>query len=177
MRRLVALAVPIALAALVAGCSSSPAKAKIKPPSLGKGVAHVGHVGATLDLKTQKGNLFSVTLTKIVDPAQYTGTAATVAAERFVGLSFTIDNTSGSAITPDAVKDAVVVVEGGQIYSDVNFTLSDCPALPRGHLNIAPGSSSTGCVAFEIPMTASITEVQFEPAAGGAGNYGEWQNP
>ena len=57
------------------------------------------------------------------------------------------------------------------------LTLSDCTVFPRGHVSVAPGSSATGCVAFEIPTAATITEVQFLPTAGTAGNYGEWLNP
>ena len=177
MRRLMVIAVPVAIAALLAGCSSSSPKAAPKPPGLGKGVVHQAHVGASLDLTTKTGRQFSVTLSTITDPAQGAGSAHPSTMTRFVAVNLTIDNTSGQSINPAAVRDTIAVGSGGQVYADSNVKLADCTVFARGHVNIGAGSSATGCVAFEIPTAVTITEVQFLPTAGTAGNYGEWLNP
>jgi hypothetical protein len=41
-------------------------------------------------------------------------------------------------------------------------------------VNIAPGASGLGCIVFEVPQSAKITEVQFTLDSGFAQQTGQW---
>ncbi len=174
MRKLLVAIVPVVLAVLIAGCSSTPA-AKPHRKHAGTGLAHTGQLGATLDLTTKAGRIFAVTLSKVIDPAQGANGATPKAGKRFIGAVFTVRNDATAAINPDAATNVILIGSDGAIYTAADKTLSSCAAFPTGHFKLNPGSTTNGCVAFQVPTAVTVSQVQFLPTGGTAGDYGQWE--
>jgi hypothetical protein len=173
MRKFV-IAVPVALAVLIAGCSSSPSAAK---RHAGTGLAHSGHVGDTLNLTNKAGRLFTVTLSKVIDPAQGAPGIVPKTGKRFVGVVFTIHNSASQSISPNVITDTIVIGSSGKLYPANGKMLSSCAAFAHQQFKLEPGSSASGCVTFQIPTAVTVSQVQFLPTGGTANDYGQWLNP
>ena len=98
-----------------------------------------GRIGSSFELKDGSGNLYRVTLTKVIDPAkgenQFT---VPDAGKRFVGLVFRVKALTGSPRDEDANNDAVVIGSNGQNYSAdfdgiAGYTNFDHGAIQRVH--------------------------------------------
>jgi hypothetical protein len=163
----------LALVALAAGCSSSPTVVNHAVGSSGGGPAHVG---ATLDLQSQAGHHFHISLTKLVDPAQSTNQSAPPKNKRFVAALFQLTNTSSQTLAVNGDLDANLVGSNGQVYLPDHHALSDCTS-HTAKVQLASGKSGTSCESFQVPTAVSISKVQFYPAAGSASDYGEWLAP
>jgi hypothetical protein len=69
---------------------------------------------------------------------------------------------------------AEVTDSSGQSYeSSLDDTVSGCQDFPATE-NIAPGSSGLGCIVFEVPKAAKITQVQFTLDSGMGPQTGQW---
>jgi hypothetical protein len=158
------------LAGLAAGCSSS-----ISLIDHASGSSSAAHVGDTLDLQTASGRGFQATLTQVVDPA-HAVSGSPPSGKRFVAVSFRFTNTSSQGLAGNSNSDANLVGSNGKIYLPAHQSLRECGnATVQYH--VAAGQSATSCVAFEVKKSASITQVQFYPAAGSAKDYGQWAVP
>src|SRR5689334_1461167 len=77
-----------------------------------------GRTGSPFELKDGSGNLYRVTLIKVIDPAkgenQFT---VPDAGKRFTGLVFRVKALTGSPQDEDANNDAVIMGSNGQTYS------------------------------------------------------------
>ena len=160
----------VAVGALIASCSSA-APTLVNHPA---GSTSVAHTGDTLVLVTGAGHQFSIELSQVVDPATATGNTSPKHGRRFVATLFKLTNNSGDGISGDANADADLVGSDGTTYSPAHVTLSACNGTSGSAYHLASGKSGTSCVAFEVPTTVTIKQVQFFPAAGGASKYGEW---
>ena len=136
----------------------------------------LAHVGATLDLQSQSGRHFQITLTQVVDPAHSTGHTSAKSNKRFVATMFRVTNTSGQALSGDGTFDANLVGSDGQTYLPDHQSLTDC-AGETTQYHIAAGKSATSCVPYQVRKSVTIAKVQFFPAAGSAKDYGEWVVP
>ncbi len=163
----------MALVGLAAGCSSSASVVNHAVGSSGGGLAHVG---ATLDLQTQAGHHFHISLTKVVDPAQSTNQSAPPKNKRFIAALFDLTNTSSQTLSINGDLDANLVGSDGQTYLPDHHALSDCTS-HTARVSLAGGKSGTSCESFQVPVAVSISKVQFYPAAGSASDYGEWLVP
>ena len=146
--------VPFALVAgvLAGGCGSgtSPGVSSTGPTAVGTSLPFLFTVRGT----NLKG---TVTLTRVVDPA--TSNLPAPAGSRYVGMAFTIEDTSNSSLLVDLAAMTVVVDSSGSSYSP-NFTpLTDCPTPTAGLLEVAPGTTGSDCVAFSIPTATTLDRV------------------
>lgn len=174
MGKILTAAGTLALAGLVAGCSTS--VSVINHPT-GAGSGSTAHVGDTLQLQTAaSGKHFDVTLTQLVDPAQTTGRSSAQSGKRFIAALFRIDNTSDQTLSGDGNQDANLVGSNGQIYLPDHQTLSQCGS-DTTQYQLSSGHSSTSCVAFQVSTSVHIDKVQYYPGAGSAKAYGEWLVP
>ena len=124
------------------------------------------------------GRPFSITLTKVIDPAQTAGQKTPKAGKRFVAVQFTVSNKSSHALDADANTDVNIIGATGHMYSaDSGVSLSSCSTFPNGLIQLASGKSKTGCVPFQFRTTVVVSKVQFYPAAGNASDYGTWRVP
>ncbi len=175
MRKTLTMALIGGLAVLTAACSST--QTEVTRPA-GAPAGTVAHVGDTLDLKTGAGRVFSITLTKVIDPAQTAGQKQPKAGKRFVAVQFTVSNSSSHALDADANTDVNIIGATGHMYTAAGgVSLSSCSTFPSGLIQLAPGKSKTGCVPFQFRTTVVVSKVQFYPAAGNASDYGTWRVP
>ena len=104
----------------------------------------VAHVGATLDLKTQAGRSFTITLKQVVDPATATNGKSAPSGKRFIATVFGLDNPSGQTVSTDGDLDANLVGSNGTSYLPNHRSLSECDS------HTPPGATGRGQVGDEL---------------------------
>jgi hypothetical protein len=133
-----------------------------------------GQIGSSFELKDGSGNLYRVTLTKVIDPAKG-GNQFTVpdAGKRFVGLVFRVKALTGSPKDEDANNDAVVVGSNGQSYSADFDGIAGYTSFDHGVIHVSQGETVTGAVTFQVPNGVTVSKVQWT-ALSGFGSEVEW---
>ena len=148
MRKTLTMALIGGLAVLTAACSSS--QTEVTRPA-GAPAGTVAHVGDTLDLKTAAGRSFSITLLKVIDPAQTAGQKAPKAGKRFVARVFSITNTSSHALDADANTDVNVIGATGHMYSPASGTPLQLHHLPQRPDPVGAGQVRDRVRAVPVP--------------------------
>ncbi|HWG01409.1 MAG TPA: DUF4352 domain-containing protein [Trebonia sp.] len=133
-------------------------------------------VGSAITLSgSGSGEQMAVTVTKVIARAQ-PGDERTSASSgaRLYAVQFRLRDT-GSAAYSDAPSDGAVVTDSlGQSYGAVVAdAAAGCPSFPAAEA-IAPGSSGLGCIVFEVPKAAKVTQVQFTLDSGLGPDTGRW---
>ncbi len=121
------------------------------------------------------GEQMSVTVTKVISSAQSGDEFASApAGDRLYAVQFRLRDT-GSAAYSDAPSNGATVVDSkGQSYqAGIADTAAGCTSFPASE-NIAPGSSGLGCIVFEVPEKAKITQTQFTLDSGMGPQTGQW---
>lgn len=93
---------------------------------------------------------------------------------RFYAVQFRLTDKGSVAYSDSPSNGAQVVDSTGQSYQSDIFTVARCQSFP-GTENIAVGSTGLGCVVFQVPKQAKITEVQFTLDSGFANQTGQWK--
>lgn len=120
-----------------------------------------GPVGTPYSDTDGSGNVMAVALTQIIDPAQGANQVATPNnGFRFVGAKFTITGKSGT-FNDDANNDAVVVGSDNQSYTADFDDIAGCTNFKDGDFTVTPGTSTTGCVVFQVPQNVQVASVQW----------------
>jgi hypothetical protein len=150
------------------------------PSGIGASAGHQeppGRIGSSFELKDGTGNLYRVTLTRVIDPAtgenQFT---VPDAGKRFVGLVFRIKAVTGSPRDEDANNDAVVIGSNGQNYSADFDGIAGHANFDHGAIQVSPGETVTGSVTFQLPKDVKVSTVQWT-ALSGFGSTVEWIGP
>ena len=130
-------------------------------------------VGTAVPFTFGDGGTGTVTVDQVVAPAnagQYQ--PAPTAGDEYVGIQITVENTGSTNILLDVGPLTALSDTSGQSYSWSPTSLSDCPPLgDAGIGTLAPGTSVTGCIAFEVPTSDSLSQVTI----GSSGNTpGVW---
>jgi hypothetical protein len=161
----------VAVAAVLAGCSSTPTL--VNHPA---GSSSLAHVGDTLSLKNQAGRSFNMKLVSVIQPAHSTNGAAAPNHKRYVAVTFHITDTSGGGVSGNSNADATLLGSDDADYFAANVTLKQCKG-KGAKFSVSPGQSRTACVAFEVKSGVNVASVDFSPAAGAASVYGQWLVP
>ena len=136
-----------------------------------------GTIGSSFELKDGSGNLYRVTLTKVIDPAkgenQFT---VPDAGKRLVGLVFRVKALTGSPKDEDANNDAVVIGSNGQNYSADFDGIAGYTNFDHGAIHVSKGETVTGSVTFQLPKDVTVSTVQWT-ALSGFGSTVEWIGP
>jgi len=133
-----------------------------------------GQVGSSFELKDGSGNLYQVTLAKVIDPAKGENQfAAPDAGKRFVGFVFRVKALTGSPKDEDANNDAVVVGSNGQNYSADFDGIAGYTSFDHGVIHVSQGETVTGAVTFQVPNGVTASKVQWT-ALSGFGSEVEW---
>ena len=136
-----------------------------------------GRIGSSFELKDGSGNLYRVTLTKVIDPAQGENQFTVPdAGKRFVGLVFRVMAVTGSPRDEDANNDAVVIGSNGQDYSADFDGIAGNTNFDHGAIQVSTGETVTGSVTFQLPKDVKISTVQWT-ALSGFGATVEWIGP
>jgi hypothetical protein len=136
-----------------------------------------GRIGSSFELEDGRGNLYQVTLTKVVDPAkgenQFT---VPDAGERFVGLVFRVKALTGSPQDEDANNNAVILGSNGQSYAADFEGIAGYTNFDHGAIHVSKGETVTGSVTFQLPKAVKVSTVQWT-ALSGFGSTVEWIGP
>ncbi len=176
----VAIIVISALAAsgnhtITTGQTSSTTTAPSAPASSAAAAKHAG-VGSTITLSGfNGGEQMAVTVVKVYSHAQpaseFDGPDP---GDRLYAVQFRLRDTGGAAYSDAPSNGAGVTDAKGQSYQSWYGNAAECQSFP-GTENIAPGASGLGCVVFEVPESAVITEVQFTLDSGMGPQTGQWE--
>jgi hypothetical protein len=138
----------------------------------------LAHVGASLRLSDETGKTFSVTLSKIMDPAQPGDQFTTPDnGKRFVAVVLVINDNGQQAIDEGANNDVSVIGSDNQTYNADFNNVAGCTNFNEGQVKLGAGESATGCVVFQLPSGVSVAKVQFSPSSGFSNQFGEWLVP
>jgi Domain of unknown function (DUF4352) len=132
-------------------------------------------VGSTITLAGfSSGEQMAVTVTKIYRHAEPASSFdAPDSGDRLVAVQFRLTDTGSAAYSDSPSNGAAVVDAKGQSYQSSLNNAANCPSFP-GTENIAAGASGLGCIVFEVPQAAVITEVQFTLDSGMGPQTGQW---
>jgi len=132
-------------------------------------------IGSAITLAgDDNGEQMSVTVTKVITTAAPADDfSAAPAGDRLYAVQFRLRDTGSEAYSDAPDNSAAVVDANGQSYQSAIDNATGCPSF-GGTENIAPGSSGLGCVVFEVPKAAKITEVQFTLDSGMGPQTGQW---
>jgi hypothetical protein len=136
-----------------------------------------GRIGSSFDLKDGSGNLYRVTLAKVIDPAQGENQFTVPdAGKRFVGLVFRVKALTGSPQDEDANNNAVIIGSNGQNYAADFDGIAGYTNFDHGAIHVSKGETVTGSVTFQLPENVKVSTVQWT-ALSGFGATVEWIGP
>jgi len=159
---LIALIIVIAVVTSGGGVSTTPSGTTGTPSPSATHVAAPARLGSYLDVQDSAGDTYGVALIKIIDPAQSTDQITPDNGKRFVGAVFTIKTISGAGPQQeDAENDAALVGSGGQIYIPDIIPITGYTDFALGEIHAAPGGSTTGAIAFQVPTGVKVSKVQW----------------
>ena len=121
-------------------------------------------IGDTAKFDDGQGDRASITLVRVIDPAQGADQYTTPnAGDRFVTTEFKIVNT-GKAFEPEPTSDTTVFDTASHSFSSTYQDVQACPAF-ASNFTLAPGETADGCVTFEIPMGSVLQKIQYSERA------------
>jgi len=121
------------------------------------------------------GEQVTVTAVRVINSATSSDTLfAPTAGERYYAVQFRLDNTGSVTYAENADFEATVIDSAGKSFTpDLLDTVNGCPAFP-GTGKISAGSSTTGCVVFDLPVTAAVKDIRYVPDSGQGPQTGQW---
>ena len=133
-----------------------------------------GQVGTTFELRDGSGDVYQVTLTKVIDPAKGDSQgAARTSASGSSALVFRVTALTGTPKDEDANNNAVVIGSNGQNYS-ANFDgIAGYTNFNHGVIQASMGQTVTGAVTFQVPNGVQVSTVQWTTLSG-YGSTVEW---
>lgn len=132
-----------------------------------------GPVGTTYTVTDPAGGKISVTLTRMIDPAQGADQYTTPDnGNRFVGAVFTITGISGT-FSDDANNNASLIGSNSQTYSADFDAIAGYTNFDTGTIHMTQGDTVTGSVTFQVPEGVTVSKVQWS-ALSGFGSTVEW---
>jgi hypothetical protein len=133
-----------------------------------------GPVGTSYSVTDSNGNKISVTLARVIDPAQGADQFTTPqSGSRFVSAVLNIKGISGT-FSDDANNDATIIGSNGQTYTADFDRITGYTNFNDGEFSVSAGESSVGAVTFEIPLAVKISKVEWSANGGFGGAPAEW---
>lgn len=132
-------------------------------------------IGSSITLSgNDSGEQMTVTVVKVISDAKPGDEFSSApAGDRLYAVQFRLKD-SGSAAYSDAPSNGAAVVDSaGQSYQSALDNAAGCQSFPASE-NIAAGASGLGCIVFEVPEAAKITQVQFTLDSGMGSQTGQW---
>jgi hypothetical protein len=124
-------------------------------------------LGTSQTLHDFLGDVFSVTVSQVVDPATALS-GLPESGDRFIAVELSIVNASNQEIQDDANNATIVTGSDGQTYPANFGGVSQCTnfQLGIGYFDLKPGESTTGCVVFQLPTSVTVQTISFSLAPG-----------
>ena len=174
----------------VAGCKSAQVNPSVSKGTVSKGSSSTAPsssspaatkeptVGDTVTVTGLTGEKISITLLKVLDPAQQDPNSfdQPASGKKFVAPQFEVKNV-GSAVYDDApLNDVSVFSSTNEQYGTTIVTDLTAGAMlgASGSLRLSPGQSAVGYVVCEVPMGAKVSRVQYTPSSGFSNQTAQW---
>jgi len=133
-----------------------------------------GKIGSYFDVQDGSGDIYQVTLVKVVDPGKSADQFVTLQhGNRLVGIVFKITAVNGSPQGEDANNDCTVVGSDGRIYTADFDSIVGYTNFEVGVVHVARGGTVTGAVTFQLPQYINVLEVRWV-ASDGLGSPVMW---
>ena len=128
-------------------------------------------VGQSVKYDDGQGDTATVTLVRVIDPAQSSNQFETPEpGYRYVAAEFKIVNT-GKAFEPEPTSDTTAFDSAAHSYNTWYSDIAGCPSF-ASNLTLNPGDVADGCVMFQVPSGAQISKIEYvEQEGGGAGTW------
>jgi hypothetical protein len=137
--------------------------------------ATTARIGSAITLSgNDTGEQTAVTVTRVIAtarPADQFNAAA--AGKRLYAVQFRLRDNGRAAYSDAPSNGATVVDSTGQSYDSSLDDAAGCPSFATPE-TIGAGASGLGCVVFEVPKSATITQVQFTLDSGMGPETGQW---
>jgi hypothetical protein len=179
MKTMTALGAALLAAGLTACAVQTPTVST--RPAAGSTPAAAAHhgglarIGSTMDLAGfSASEKMAVTVVRVITRAHGSGFSDLSHGNRFYAVQFRLRDIGSAAYSDSPSNGAAVVDSKGQSYQSDFSAVSGCQSFPASE-NIAVGSSGLGCVVFQVPEQAKITEIQFTLDSGMASQTGQWK--
>ena len=144
------------------GVSTTPSVITGTPSPSATHVAAPARLGSYIHVQDSSGNTYGVALTKIIDPTHSPDRITPDNGERFVGAVFTIKAISGDGPQQqDAESNAALVGSDGRTYLPDIIPIVGYTDFAVGMIHAAPGESTTGAIAFQVPTGVKVSKVQW----------------
>jgi Domain of unknown function (DUF4352) len=132
-------------------------------------------IGSTITLSGDNtGEQMAVTVTKVISDAKPGDEFSSPdSGKRLYAVQFRLKDAGSAAYSDSPSNGAAVVDSIGQSYQASLDNAAGCQSFP-GTENIAVGATGLGCIVFEVPEAAKITEVQFTLDSGFGPQTGQW---
>lgn len=171
----IVLIIGIAVAANSGGHTVQTAGSPAGAAAQGKAAPKTAGIGSAITLSGDgSGEQMAVTVTKVLSGAQAADEFSSApAGDRLYAVQFRLSDTGSAAYSDSPSNGATVVDSAGQPYQSGLDNVAGCESF-GGTENIASGSSGLGCIVFEVPKSAKITEVQFTLDSGMGPQTGQW---
>ncbi len=148
------------------GSSWGDSRAPAKTAGIGSAITLTGN---------DSGEKMDVTVTKVfssASPADEFNQPSS--GDRLYAVQFRLKDTGSAAYSDSPSNGAAVVDSAGQSYQSSLDSVAGCQSY-GGTENIAPGATGLGCIVFEVPKSAKITQVQFTLDSGLGPDTGQWK--
>jgi hypothetical protein len=145
------------------------------PTSSASKAASLAKIGSAIVLTgNSAGEKMAVTVVKVFrHPKPASDLDSPNQGHRLYAVQFRLHDIGSAAYSDSPSNGAAVVDAAGQSYESSLDNVAECQSFP-GTENITAGSSGLGCVVFEVPTSARITEVQFTLDSGMGPQTGQW---
>ena len=165
----------IAAGLAVTACSSAqPQPGKAHPAFTDSGS---GPVGTTLPVSDSSGTKLDVTVQKVIDPASGANKYSKPASgKHFIGVQLRVHNAATTTYQNNANNETTLVLSNGKTRDADYNPIADCGNFDNGQIKLASGTSSTGCVTFQVPNGDKVTTVRYGNKVF-PGTTAEWRLP
>jgi hypothetical protein len=118
-------------------------------------------IGGTFKVTDSSGNVYDVTLLKVIDPAQGSDDFNQPDnGNRFVAAVFRLTGVSGTS-SDDSNSDASLTGGNQQVYQPDFDSIAAYTNFNDGDFNVIPGQSETGAVTFQVPDSVNVSNIQW----------------
>lgn len=118
-------------------------------------------IGGTFKVTDSSGNIYDVTLVRVIDPAQGSDQFNQPNnGERFVAAVFRVTGVSGTA-SDDSNSDAMLTGANQQVYQPDFDSVAGYTNFNGGDFNVTPDQSETGAVTFQVPIGVKVSNIQW----------------
>lgn len=145
------------------------------PSAASSASSSTARIGSVIMLTgNDPGEKMAVTVTRIISHARPASEFdALGSGKRLYAVQFRLHDIGSAAYSDSPSNGAAVVDSSGQSYQSALGDVAGCESFP-GAENIAAGDSGLGCIVFQVPAGAKITNVQFTLDSGMGPQTGQW---